>query len=439
MRKTTCSSLLFAGALAFAAGDFGNNAYAQDANQEKKVVVNTFGDNGATIPQNPSQSLIMPFPLGAIQSRLRVGNVKNAPFSGEIVCESTQTLADGNRIVHRTNTIVYRDSQGRTRQETSFKIRDANSGGYKEHITIQISDPVSGQSITLNPQNRTAHKFAQRSFIEPRLVRGLPGVSVGGGLPDVSAVGAPNRAAIALGDFGGPARRPVGRFDADAEVKSESLGTQTVEGVEAEGTRIIRTIPAGSMGNERPIEITYERWYSQELQLDILIKSVDPRAGESAQQLTNINRGEPDASLFEAPPDYTVQEFKSSAMGLDVANGANLLSERMRNPVWGSDDRAAGGAVYAMTASLRPTILYREKAKYTEEARRNRVHGTVVLNVVFGADGSINSIRVLRGLPDGLTEKAVEAALKTRFQPAVKNGTPVSVRGSMEFTFVLDK
>jgi len=233
--------------------------------------------------------------------------------------------------------------------------------------------------------------------------------------------------------------RPRGLLDTNVETKSEPLGAQTIEGVEAEGRRIIRVIPAVSMGNERPIEITYERWYSEELQLEVLIKSVDPRSGESTQQLININRSEPDASLFEAPPDYAVQEFRPPAMGLDEAARANLLSERMRNPAEVSDDRYAGDTVEPMTASLKPTILYREKAKYTEEARRNRVYGTVVLNMVFRADGAITNIRIIRGLPDGLTEKAIEAARKIRFQPAVKNGTPVSAQGSLEFTFDLYK
>ncbi|NOT62484.1 MAG: energy transducer TonB, partial [Acidobacteria bacterium] len=85
----------------------------------------------------------------------------------------------------------------------------------------------------------------------------------------------------------------------------------------------------------------------------------------------------------------------------------------------------------------RPTILYKEKAKYTEEARQNKVQGTVALSVVFTADGRITSIRVVRGLPDGLTEKAIEAAQRIRFQPATKNGAPVSVRGQLEFSFNL--
>ena len=104
----------------------------------------------------------------------------------------------------------------------------------------------------------------------------------------------------------------------------------------------------------------------------------------------------------------------------------------------GGDPNLGGGrSVEPMTASLRPTILYREKAKYTEEARQNKVQGTVVLQVVFHVNGSITEIKVVRGLPDGLTEKAIEAARRIRFNPAVKNGTPVSVRGQLEFSFNL--
>jgi TonB family protein len=411
---------LFACALALAAGGYGNNVFAQEENREKKVVVSTsvstFGGGGIG-------------PLGAPG----VGAVKNAPFSGEMVSESIQTLADGNRIVHRTNTIIYRDGEGRIRRETSFKIRDGNSGAYMEHKTIQVSAPFGGQNFMLDPQNRTARKFPVRPIREIAGVTTLQSVTVGG---------IADRTAIAPGIVSVPGPvRPVGRFGVNAETKNESLGSQMIEGVAVEGTRVTHTIPAGSIGNERPIEATYERWYSKELQLDVLIKSVDPRSGESTQQLTNISRSEPDPALFEIPSDYTVQEFTAqsavmSGIGPDEAATATLLREKMRNPTAGLGD---GAAPKPMSASLKPTILYKVKASYTEDARRNRIEGAVVLNVVFAANGAITDIRVVRGLPDGLTEKAVEAVLKTRFQPAVENGAPVSVRGNISFSFDLYK
>jgi len=407
---------LFACLLALEAGVYSNNVFAQEENREKKVVLSTLVGPGIGPVGGPG-----------------VGAVKNSPFSGEMVGEYVQTLADGNRIVRRTNTIIYRDGEGRIRRESSLEIRGANSGAYREYKTIQVSDPVGGQNFTLDPQNRTARKFPVRPIREIAGITTLQAVAVGG---------IADRTAIAPGTVSVPSPvRPLGRFGVNADTKSESLGSQMIEGVEAEGTRITHNIPAGSMGNERPIEVTYERWYSKELQLDVLIKSVDPRSGESTQQMTNISRGEPDPSLFEIPPDYTVQEV---APNLAVMNGAvsgeaaraGLLSEKMRNPTAGLDDRSA---TKPMSASLKPTILHKVKASYTEDARRNRIEGEVVLSVIFAANGTINSIKVVRGLPDGLTEKAIEAALKTRFQPAVENGAPVSVRGDLSFTFVLDK
>ncbi len=91
-------------------------------------------------------------------------------------------------------------------------------------------------------------------------------------------------------------------------VITTSLGTQTINGVQAEGTRVTRTIPAGAIGNANPIVITRERWYSAELQTVIMIKRSDPRMGTTTFQLTNVQKQEPDASLFQVPADYTVKQ-----------------------------------------------------------------------------------------------------------------------------------
>ena len=403
---------LFAGALAQAAGVYGSNVFAQEENREKKVVA-TFGGAGIGPVGEPGIGLVV-WP--------EIGVVKNAPFSGEMVCECIQTLADGNRIVHQTNTIIHCDGEGRIRRETSFKTKDATSGAYKEYKTIRVSDPFGGQNFTLDPQNRTALKTTTLPMKEIPGIIGFWPVGVG----RLSQVGAP--AAV---NSCGPGN--LRNFVSGVKV---SLGSQMIEGVAAEGIRVTHTIRAGSVGNEKPVEITYERWSSKELYLDVLIKSVDPRSGEATQQMTKISRGEPDAALFEIPSDYTVREITLGAIRSDEAATVNLPGEKMRNPTGGLDGRAAP---QPLSDSLKPTILYKAKALYTEDARQNGIEGEVVLNVVFAWDGTINSIRVIRGLPDGLTEKAIEAAKKTRFQPAVSNGMPVSVRGDLSFTFALDK
>jgi hypothetical protein len=90
------------------------------------------------------------------------------------------------------------------------------------------------------------------------------------------------------------------------ETKRDSIGTQNFEGVDAEGTRSTTIIPADAIGNERPIEIVDERWYSKELHMVIYSKHSDPRFGEQTYRLTNINRSEPDPSLFEVPDGYRI-------------------------------------------------------------------------------------------------------------------------------------
>ena len=96
--------------------------------------------------------------------------------------------------------------------------------------------------------------------------------------------------------------------NAGGAVMEESLGRQTMEGVPADGTRTTRVIPAGQMGNEQPITIVTERWYSPDLQIYLLTRHTDPRAGETVTRLTNLTRGEPTHALFEVPADFKVTE-----------------------------------------------------------------------------------------------------------------------------------
>jgi hypothetical protein len=91
-------------------------------------------------------------------------------------------------------------------------------------------------------------------------------------------------------------------------VKTESLGRQTIEGVPADGRRTTMTIPAGQAGNDLPIHIVVESWYSPDLQATVLSKHSDPRNGETVTRLTNIGRGEPARALFETPADYKIGE-----------------------------------------------------------------------------------------------------------------------------------
>lgn len=132
--------------------------------------------------------------------------------------------------------------------------------------------------------------------------------------------------------------------------------------------------------------------------------------------------------------------------GTGVDQGEGPGYRRGRKGGTGENDLSPGGGettgnaidrVRPMSRTLYPIILYKERAAYTEEARQQQVQGAVLLNVTFGADGRIHDIRVLKSLPGGLTEKAIEAAQRFKFQPAVQNGRPVSVRATIEFNFAL--
>jgi len=264
--------------------------------------------------------------------------VKDAPYSATALTETVQTLSDGNDITRRIEARVYRDSQGRTRREQVLdSLARYTTGGAPQRM-IFIYDPVAGCSITLDPRTHTARRTKQGSdgsewfkadsgarVSEPRIIRTAPAPAVPPKPGDTAAndlkesVDAANRR-IATRDVLRANQLSDIRALEDSLIKSggervvgktvELLGNQPVDGVEAEGSRSIEIIPAGQIGNRLPIEITQERWYSRELQVLVLSKHHDPRSGDITYRLTNIQRGEPDPSLFEVPADYRLAGFE---------------------------------------------------------------------------------------------------------------------------------
>jgi hypothetical protein len=115
------------------------------------------------------------------------------------------------------------------------------------------------------------------------------------------------------------------------EPKVESLGKQIIEGVEAEGKRMTITIAAGEIGNEQPINIVDETWYSPELQTVVMSRHSDPRMGETNYRLTGINRSEPSRSLFELPSDVTVEEVIPGNMRFKIEREMQRTREKKDN------------------------------------------------------------------------------------------------------------
>ena len=241
--------------------------------------------------------------------------VKNAPYSAEAVTESVQTLADGNKITRKNTVVQYRDGEGRTRREFEFqamgRLGDVEAGANK---SITIDDPVAKVHYSLDAKSKTAFKMASGEgpfnfavVPDGPVAVGRAGVFAGGPAPgDVTVARTFERTPMPAMAMGTTATWTNSRTAAVG--KEEDLGARNIEGVEAKGKRSTVTIPAGEVGNERAIEVVSERWYSEQLKTFVLTKHSDPRFGETTHRLTNVRLGEPPATLFEVPADYTVQE-----------------------------------------------------------------------------------------------------------------------------------
>jgi hypothetical protein len=226
--------------------------------------------------------------------QLESKDVKGAPYAAEIANDHVQLLADGNRIVEHSTGRVYRDKDGRVRRE-----EDRPSGG----MSVSIVDPVAGVSYSLDPQNRVAWKTPTPTIMmklaeaKAQLDAKVRGMREAGEPAD----------AMSFEVSGG--RIEVRRRGGAPEQRSEEqLTARTIEGVLAQGHRTTTTIAAGAIGNDLPIVVTSEEWTSPDLQVLVLTERKDPRNGDSTYRLLNINRGDPDPSLFQVPADYVMKE-----------------------------------------------------------------------------------------------------------------------------------
>lgn len=198
--------------------------------------------------------------------------IAGAPYSATVSNTTTETLQDGNTIQQTTTGSVARDSLGRTYEQVTFNgTRFGQSG---PTTLVFINDPVGGYSYSLNATTKVA-----------------------------------TRHALKTPPAGGPMRAPrPANAQASPNVVSSDLGTQVIGGVNATGKTVSHTIPAGAMGNAAPITSTSETWTSPDLQIPVFSKRSDPRFGQSVYALTNIQRAEPAATLFQVPSDYTIKD-----------------------------------------------------------------------------------------------------------------------------------
>lgn len=231
--------------------------------------------------------------------------VRNAPFSADVTTTVRQTLGDGTRIERVATARYYRDMDGRVRVEQSIiGLEELDPGAASPVRTTVWPDPDDWGAYVLDPVTRLARKGP----------RDIAGMAIGGG----------DTFALPLGGvrfllFHGARETPHGATGAAAE---ESLGARRIAGVDTVGRRFTRVFAPGQLGNDRPIQVTEERWESPELKIVVFSRLSDPRVGVVEYQLRNVHRVNPSPDLFVIPSDYTVVRSNETWITLEWAEGA---------------------------------------------------------------------------------------------------------------------
>ena len=210
---------------------------------------------------------------GVGSGSFRMHGIEGNPFSADVINLHTNVLADGNRIDQETHGKMYRDSQGKTRNEIELPLPTG-----EKHLHISIFDPVQQVSIFIDPIRKTAQ---------------------------IHHLGNPP-GSLSVPPHPAPAQ-PQER--SQMTHSRENLGHTMIEGFDAIGNRFTNTTVANAIGNAQPLVNVMESWRSTELNVDLLSKSSDPQRGENVRKLVNIQRSEPDPALFQVPPDYAVTDM----------------------------------------------------------------------------------------------------------------------------------
>lgn len=274
------------------------------------------------------------------------GNVvAGKPYAADSITESTQVLADGNRIVARNEARVMRDAKGRTRREQTLRGFGPATAAREPVVMVTINDPVAEVSYILDTAARTAQPsrpFRMATGVAGTFTAAVPPPEGGGGPPANVFVGSHQTLVLNGVGAGEPARfdlqlppgmppgapPPFGAGSVSFASASEDLGEQVLEGVLARGTRRTQTIPAGTFGNERPIQIVAEQWYSPDLETVVSSRNYDPRVGETTYRLVNVVRGDQPPDLFTVPSSYTLLPEPRPEIGVFGGAGQGVRIER---------------------------------------------------------------------------------------------------------------
>ena len=334
-------------------------------------------------PAAPGDGQIMQWMRGE-----RIPPVSNLPFTAKVELETVDQIPDGTFITHKTYNIDARDSVGRTRIEVR-RWMSPDPAAEPQLLRVLLYDPST--------QTRNV------VFLLFHVVRRW--------VPAAPFPGESNEAALKK-----------------ASISREDLGADNMEGLPVRGTRVTETFEPGALGSNRALTIVTENWYSDDLRINLLTKRTDPRFGVQTVRVTNLVRGEPEASLFALPADYRVVNETPAPQ-----NAADALG--FPDSVIPSSPGAARAGVNGVGL---PACLYCPAPEYTDKARAAKLSGSIVLEALITADGRAENISIVKGheLGLGLDESAIRTVAEWRFKPASgPDGKPVAVTVPLEVTF----
>src|SRR5271156_1166860 len=199
-----------------------------------------------------------PPPYRGVNMRMEgifVTPIPNSPLTAVVELQSSQTLPDGSQDIKKTTDNIARDSQGRIYNERRAMVPESYNE-MPQLISFHIFDPTTRLNTLLDPETHLAHQtlFTQRTAAAEAASQGSGAV--------VSA------------------KRPG--------FEQQDLGTESMENVIVHGRKSIRTVPASASGTGKPVVVTDEYWYSEELHLNMLVKHDDPRTGQQTVTVTKV-------------------------------------------------------------------------------------------------------------------------------------------------------
>ena len=313
--------------------------------------------------------------------------IPGLPFSAKALLETVTHLEDGTVITHNTYNLIARDSLGRTHNEG--RNWAAPDSAEPRLIRISLYDPDTKTRTDLFPLTKVARQW-----------------------PAAGSTTSLNASTL----------KP--------ETTRENIGAQTIEGLSVNGTRVTQTYAPGTLGNDRPLSIVTEYWYSPELHLNLLTTRNDPRHGQQSVRVISLVSEEPDAALFDIPSDY---KLVSEPAPLQQARGFGAPDQSSPSALPNSGIARAG-----VNGVSVPKCVYCPDPSFSEKARAAKVQGTVVLQITVTPEGRAENIIVLKKAGYGLEQKAITAVSKWRFKPSIgPNGTPVAAIVPIEVTFRL--